>query len=50
MSGEIKQRIVYVLTRKDKADDDDSDIYVGSRMVKLIRLNKSRFFFIPLGE
>ena len=30
MSDEIKQRIVYVLTRKDKADDDDTDIYVGS--------------------
>ena len=31
MSGEIKQRIVYVLTRKDKADDDDTDIYVTFR-------------------
>ena len=30
MSDEIKQRIVYILTRKDKADDDDTDIYVGS--------------------
>ena len=30
MSDEIKQRTVYVLTRKNKADDDDSDIYVGS--------------------
>ena len=29
-AGEIKQRIVYVLTRKNKADGDDTDIYVGS--------------------
>ena len=29
-ANEIKQRIVYVLTRKDKDDDDDTDIYVGS--------------------
>ena len=28
MSDEIKQRIVYILTRKDKADDDDTDIYI----------------------
>ena len=27
---EIRQRIVYVLTRKDKTEDDDTDIYVGS--------------------
>ena len=32
MSGnEIKQRTVYVLTRKDKANDDDTDLYIGSR-------------------
>ena len=30
MADEIKERTVYVLTRKNKADDDDSDIYVGS--------------------
>ena len=30
MSSEIKQRVVYVLTRTNKADDDDTDIYVGS--------------------
>ena len=30
MSSEIKPRIVYVLTRTNKADDDDTDIYVGS--------------------
>ena len=30
MSDEIKNRTVYVLTRKNKADDDDTDIYVGS--------------------
>ena len=30
MPDEIKPRIVYVLTRTNKADDDDSDIYVGS--------------------
>ena len=30
MSTETKQRIVYVLTRTNKADDDDTDIYVGS--------------------
>ena len=36
MSGdEIKPRIVYVLTRKDKADDDDTDIYVGSTLKSL---------------
>ena len=27
---EIKERIVYVLTRKNKADDGNNDIYVGS--------------------
>ena len=30
MSNEIKPRIVYVLTRTNMADDDDTDIYVGS--------------------
>ena len=30
MSEEVKERTVYVLTRKNKADGDDSDIYVGS--------------------
>ena len=30
MSNGIKQRIVYVLTRKNKADGDDTDIYVSS--------------------
>ena len=30
MSDEIKNRTVYVLTRKNKADDDGTDIYVGS--------------------
>ena len=30
MSAEIKLRVLYVLTRKNKADDDDSDLYVGS--------------------
>ena len=29
-TDKIKQRIVYVLTRKNKSDDDDTDIYVGS--------------------
>ena len=29
-ANEIKQRIVYVLTRKGKADDDDTNIYVKS--------------------
>ena len=29
MTDKIKQRIVYVLTRKNKTDDDDSDLYVG---------------------
>ena len=28
MSSETKQRIVYVLTRMNKADDDDTDIYI----------------------
>ena len=37
MSEEIKQRIVYVLTRKDKADDDGTDIYVGSTSLPLER-------------
>lgn len=27
---DVKYRIVYVLTRTNKADDDDTDIYVGS--------------------
>ena len=35
MSDEIKQRIVYVLTRTNKADNDDSDIYVGSTSMYL---------------
>ena len=30
MSFEVKQRIVYVSTRTNKADDDDTDLYVGS--------------------
>ena len=30
MATEIKQRTVYVLTRTNKDDDDDTDIYVGS--------------------
>ena len=30
MSDEIKQRTVYVLTRKEKTGNDDTDIYVGS--------------------
>ena len=30
MASEIKQRTVYVLTRTNKADDEDTDIYVGS--------------------
>ena len=34
-ADEIKNRIVYVLTRKDKADDDDTDIYVGSTSLPL---------------
>ena len=29
MASEIKTRIVYVLTRINKSDDDDTDIYVG---------------------
>ena len=38
MSGdEIKNRTVYVLTRTNKADDDDSDIYVGSTSKPLER-------------
>ena len=37
MADEIKQRTVYVLTRKNKADDDDSDIYVGSTSQPLWR-------------
>lgn len=35
MSDEIKTRIVYVLTRTNKADDDDTDIYVGSTSLSL---------------
>ena len=34
-ADEIKPRIVYVLTRKDKADDDGTDIYVGSTSLPL---------------
>ena len=34
---DIKQRIVYVLTRKNKADDDDADMYVGCTSVSLKR-------------
>ena len=29
MSAEIKLRIVYVLTRTNKVDNDDTDLYVG---------------------
>ena len=35
MSNEIKLRIVYVLTRKNKADADDTDLYVGSTSHRL---------------
>ena len=35
MTGKIKGRTVYVLTRKNKADDDDTDIYVGSTSLPL---------------
>ena len=35
MSSEIKQRFVYVLTRTNKADDDDTDVYVGSTSLSL---------------
>ena len=35
MVDEIKERTVYVLTRKNKADDDDTDIYVGSTSLPL---------------
>ena len=35
MTSEIKQRFVYVLTRTNKADDDDTDIYVGSTSLSL---------------
>ena len=35
MTGGIKERTVYVLTRKNKADDDDTDIYVGSTSLPL---------------
>lgn len=35
MSNGIKQRIVYVLTRTNKADDDDTDLYVGSTSIPL---------------
>ena len=31
MRDDIKQRIVYVLTRKNKADDDDADMYLDVR-------------------
>lgn len=34
-ADEIKPRIVYVLTRKNKADDDDTDMYVGSTSMPL---------------
>ena len=37
MADEIKQRTVYVLTRKNKADNDDSDIYLGSTSQPLWR-------------
>ena len=36
-ADEIKPRIVYVLAHKDKADDDDTDIYVGSTSLPLER-------------
>ena len=35
MSSEIKQRFVYVLTRTNKADDDETDVYVGSTSLSL---------------
>ena len=44
MTSEIKQRIVYVLTRINKADDDDTDIYVGSTSLSLndrLRLHRN---------
>ena len=34
-SDKIKNRTVYVLTRKDKADDDDTDVHVGSTSLRL---------------
>ena len=37
MSSEIKQRVVYVLTRTNKADDDDTDVYIGSTFQSLKR-------------
>ena len=30
MSDEIKDRIVYMLCRKDKKEDDGLDLYIGS--------------------
>ena len=32
---EIKERVVYVITRTSKADDDNTDIYVGSTSYSL---------------
>ena len=44
MSSENKQRIVYVLTRTNKADDDDTDIYIGSTSQSLNdRLGQHRY-------
>ena len=37
MTDKVKQRIVYVLTRKNKADDDGSDMYLGCTSLPLER-------------
>ena len=50
-SDEIKQRIVYVLTRKNKADDDNTDIYIGSTSMSLgKRLSGHRRDAIRVGN
>ena len=53
MSDEIKTRTVYVLTRTNKTEDDDSDIYVGSTSQplpqRLARHMYSAKNFIGLG-
>ena len=50
MSSENKQQTVYVLTCTNKADDDNTDVYVGSTSLSLNeRLGQHRYNVTRVG-